>query len=755
MSEPAYGMKRSALGALVLIATGFFCAEHVNLPLWLVLTLIFLGIILIRSTRGISVCLILLCTAYLYRHSAQTPAVPPMTYHLRQFHGLVIQEPLTRPEIILKLLSPLSGKVVVRLQDPAPDLRYGDLVFINSPIRPLDYPHNPGLPDYNRQLLNQGIIGRTTARRNQIRLIRRCVGNLILSRVIMPARRYLIRVFHQYLHQSDISLLIGLLLGEKTHLSPDLSSALTGTGLWHLLAVSGLHIGVIVTAIYLLLSVLGIRGWFRFAMLTLLTLIYTGIAGWQPSAVRAAVMSWALFLSLPLQRRVTSLTSLAVAGIIILILNPSAISDIGTQLSFTATAAIITITPKIQSRLRQIPIPNRIRKYVVLPAAVSTAATAGTGPLLAHYFFRFQPLSCLAILPVLPLITLIIPVALLVSCCNLLSPGIAGTVAQTLHLLLSLTRTLIIVLGKLLSPTVVFTGRIPAAAVWYCYGLLLFILNWHYNWARTMFRTGGLLGLVLLVAGQTIRKPHTAITFFDTGTGDAVLLEDTLGRKLLIDAGIDRTDVLSDYLLSRNIRHLDATIVTHPDRDHYGGLLRLDPAISIGRLFVPVLSGDTGYQRLLQYLQARGTVIETAGAGAELHGFGFQIQFLAPDRLTCWLYTQRLATSNQVSIVNLIRYSGTNLFFTGDCESASLLKQIASSARIHILKSPHHGSRKGNPPELFTSLRPDCVIVMGRYPTPARLESILPAERILYLNTRRDGAVILQFQNCKPQFRRN
>ncbi len=748
-------MKLSAVRALLLIATGFFIAEHVNLPFWLVLMLIFLGLILIRSTRGISVYLVLLCTAYLYRHSIQPPAVPPMLYKLRQFQGVVVQEPLTHPEITLKLLSPLSGKVVLRLQDSISGLRYGDLLSINSQIRPLNYPRNPGLPDYNRQLLNQGIIGRTTARHNQIKLIRPRVGNPLLNGVVMPARRYLIRVFHRYLHQSDISLLIGLLLGEKTNLSPELSSALTGTGLWHLLAVSGLHIGVVVTAIYLLLSVLGIRGWLRFAILSLLTLIYTGIAGWQPSAVRAAIMSWALFLSFPLQRRVTSLTSLAVAGIIILISNPDALSSIGTQLSFTATAAIITITPKIQNRLRHIPIPASIRKSVMLPLAVSIAATAGTVPLITRYFYRFQPLSFLAILPVLPLITMIIPLALLVSFSSLLSPVIASTLAQTLHLLLLLTRTLITALGKLLYPTVVFTGRIPAPAVWYYYGLLLLILNWHHNRARTIFRIAGLLGLVLLVVGHTIRKPRTAITFLDTGAGDAVLLEDTLGRKLLIDAGIDRTDVLSDCLLSRNIRHLDAAIVTHPDRDHYGGLLRLDPAISIGHLFVPVLSGDTGYQRLLQYLQARGTVIETAGAGAELQGFGFQVHFLAPARLTCWLYSRRLVATNQVSIVNLIRYSGTNLLFTGDCESASLLKQTAGSARIHILKSPHHGSRKGNPPELFTSLQPDYVIVMGRYPTPAHLESILPAQKIFYLNTRRDGGIILQFPGGKPQFRRN
>ncbi len=755
MLELAYGMRLSAIRALLLIASGFFFAEHVNISFWLILTLIFLGLTLIRSTRGISVYLVLLSTAYLYRHSTQPPVVPPMIYKLRQFQGVVIQEPLIHPEITLKLLSPLFGNVILRLQDSISGLHYGTLLSINSQIRPLNYPRNPGLPDYNRQLLNQGIIGRARARRSQIRLIRRRLGNPVLNGIIMPTRRYLIRVFRQHLPQNDISLLIGLLLGETKDLSPELSTALAATGLWHLLAVSGLHTGVVVAAIYLLLSVLGIRGWLRFTMLTLLTMIYTGIAGWQPSAVRAAIMSWTLFLSFPLQRRVTSLTSLAVAGIIILICNPDTLSSVGTQLSFTATAAIITITPKIQNRLRRIPIFTRIRRPILLPFAVSIAATAGTVPLLARYFYRFQPLSFLATLLVLPLVTMIIPLALLVFFSSLLSTVIASTLAQTLHLLLLFTRTLISILGKLLCPTIVFTGRIPAPVVWYYYGLLLLILNWHHNRVRTVFRIAGLLGLVLLVVGHTIRKPRTAFTFLDTGAGDAVLLEDTLGRKLLIDAGIDRTDVLSDYLLSCNIRRLDAAIVTHPDRDHYGGLLRLDPAISIGHLFVPVLSGDTGYQRLLQYLQARGTVIKTAGAGAELRGFGFQVQFLAPDRLTCWLYSRRMAATNQISIVNLIRYSGTNLLFTGDCESASLIKQTVGSARIHILKSPHHGSRKGNPSELFASLQPDYVIVMGRYPTPANLESILPAAKVIYLNTRRDGGIILEFPNGKPQFRRN
>ncbi|MGB9741565.1 MAG: DNA internalization-related competence protein ComEC/Rec2 [candidate division WOR-3 bacterium] len=749
------GMKLSAVRTLIAITLGIALAELTSPPWWLALLTITIGAVFIYWSRGLSSYLIITAAALLYARSFQPGPVPEKIYRLQKFSGTVVEEPHRLPIMTVKLLSPLSGKVLIRLRDATADFRFGDVVEIKSRIQQFSFPTNPGIPDRNRQLYKQGFIGHTAVNTVNIRIIRRNCGNPVITRVIMPLRRYLLNTINQYLLAKDAGLLLGILLGEKGTLPRETEAALTTTGLWHLLAVSGLHMGIIVSAVYLLLTVLNIRSWARFILLTLATFIYAAVAGWHPAATRAAIMAWSLFLSFPLQRRAAPLTTLAVAGIILLLLNPAALNHIGTQLSFAATAAIILFIPNFQTWLKKMPLRRPLRSYLLLPLGVSLAATIGTAPLLAHHFYQLQPFSFLATLVIYPLITLLIPLGLLVALANALSPAIATLLASPLQLLTHLTRLLINSLGNLLQPLLLITGRPPWLAVFYFYGLLLLLINWHRNYARTAFRISLLAGIVLVVGLKALNQPETKITFLDPGQGDAALLEDRLGRKLLIDAGIDRTGILNQYLLSRRILHLDAAIITHPDRDHYGGLFDLNRNIRIDRLIIPTRSGDSDYQQLLRHLESLGTLIDSVTSGARLTGFGFDIEFCAPDPLTRRLYYRRLVPVNQVSIVNLVRYDTLTLLFTGDCESYSTLSRIAAGRKIHFLKAPHHGSRKGNPAALYDTIRPEWVIVMGRYPTPAGLETILPARSIRYLNTRQDGGRILKLENGAPGFFEN
>lgn len=744
------GIKLSAVRALIIIAAGIALVESVSIPFWALIAIIVIGTAFIRLSNGYSTYLMLLSAAYLYARSTQPRPVPDEIYQLPQFQGIVIQEPLAEQCITVNLLSPLSGKVIVWLKDSGLDIRYGDVLAIKSRIERFSFPRNPGITDRNYYLLKQGYIGSLSVHSTNIKIISRKAGEPLSTYVIMPLRHYLFAVFKRHLPEKEAGLLLGILLGEKHTLNRETDAALTSTGLWHLFVVSGLHMGIIVGIIYLLLTVLNLRGWTRFIILTLATLVYAILAGWHPASVRAAIMSWTLFLSFPLQRRTTQLTTLAVSGIIILLLNPNSLTHIGTQLSFAATTSIILIIPKLQSLLNKNLLTTRfLRNYTLMPLGISIAAMIGTTPLLAHHFYRFQPLSFLITLVVLPLVTMVIPLGLLVAFVNLLSSSAASIFAHSLQFLLYLIGWLITKLGDMVRPLIVVTGKLPGWTIFYLYGMIILLLNWQRNWIRTAFIIGLLFIPAFTVWMKVFTPPLTRFTFLDLAKGDGVLIEDTLGRRLLIDAGIDTPAALNEFFLSRRIRHLDAVIITHPDKDHYGGLLSLSDDIRVGRLMVPTLSGDSVYNHLIDRMKSAGTIIDTVARGARLTGFGFDLEFCAPDQLTRWLYSHHLIPTNQVSLVNLIRYDTFSLLFTGDCESNSILREIASRTKIHILKSPHHGSKKGNPPELYDFIRPNYVMVMGRYPTPAGLETILPARNINYLNTRKDGGIILTFRKGK------
>ncbi len=668
----------------------------------------------------------------------------PNTYQVSNFTGVIIEEPWQNNQMVVKLQPPLMGKLLIYLHDSIPNLSYGNLILVQSKIKPFSFPRNPGIPDYKHYLTQRGFVGFTTVKTGQIKLIKRGQGNFILTKLVLPVHRHLLSTIHKYINPLEANLLTGFLLGEKSNLPQDLKEALTHSGLGHLLAVSGLHIGIVVSAIFLLLTIINVRGWWRFGILTSTTFFYTMLAGWNSPGIRAAFMTLMLFLSLPLQRRTTPLVNLSVAGIVILLITPCAIFDIGTQLSFSATAAIITIFPKLNSALVRWRAPSSVRNYLLAPILVSISATIGTMPLLLHHFYRAQPFSFLSSLLAVPLVTFAIPLALISSLINTVCPFVASIFAQTLQLLLFLLSGLTINLGKLLKPLMIVSGRIPWLTVFYIYALIIFLLNYQLNWAKTAFRIALILGLTFFMWKKALAKRDLCLTFLDTERGDAVLLEDTLGRKLLIDLGVGKNAVLSDFLFSRGIKGIDALIITHPDCDHYGGLIDIKGKFRINRLIIPTTEGDSLYRRLIAELTSLGTTIELAGSGYHLGGFGANIKFTAPDRLTRYLYSRRLVSTNQISLVTLIEYQRQTMLFTGDCEDKDIIEQTGKNKKVLLLKSPHHGSKKGNPETLFDAIKPNYVVVMGRYPTPAKLESILPLKEINYINTREHGGVTIR-----------
>ena len=262
-----------------------------------------------------------------------------------------------------------------------------------------------------------------------------------------------------------------------------------------------------------------------------------------------------------------------------------------------------------------------------------------------------------------------------------------------------------------------------------------------------------LAGLTIIVWHGVLSRPGNTVTFLDPKKGDAILLEDSLGHRVLVDAGVNGTGALRDYLCGRGIHRLDAVIVTHPDEDHYGGLLDLPARVRVRQLLVPATeSPDLDYQTLLTRLRAEGTKVVVVGKGAHLSGLGFGFDFLWPDDATRLQYLAGAARTNDISLVASVTQGGFRMLLTGDLDNPDLLAGL--DLRADLLKSPHHGSLKGNPPSLYERVQPAYVMVMGRYPTPARLERRFEGTDVNYVNTRVDGAVTLRFGQGRPVIQR-
>ncbi|MEO0073413.1 MAG: ComEC/Rec2 family competence protein [candidate division WOR-3 bacterium] len=744
-------MRYASSRALAVVALGVAVAKELPWFVWPAVAAGIIGLLLQRMTRGWSLYLVLIAAAGLYTRARLPEPPPDELYAGNSFTGMVVYEPQSGEQRLyeIDLKYPGDGRVLLRVRDQNLQLRYGDLIRVRSRIHPLAYPRNPGVTDMNRVLHERGIAGIVNPRPDEISVIGSGHGSVLMRCVLMPVRRYVAQTIKRFLPQPERGLLSGLILGGRRWLPREVQRTFADAGIIHVLAVSGLHVGIVLGVAWLLLSVLCARGWWRFVLSAGLTAIYAGIVGWTPAAARAWLMATMTTLSQPSQRRYTPVAGLCTAGLVLLFINPLTLFDIGAQLSFAGTLWIPRIGPRIGSLTARWHSIGRLRRYVLLPAIVCAAAGVGTAPLLLHHYGRVQLLGVAASALVVPLLGLIIPVGLLMISLNLVSQMLAGFAGEVVRIGLA-----VLLAGAKLFGSVSWAAWQPGKLSWpwvfWLYGLGLIILAWRQRWARRALRLGLLGGLAVFFWTSALRKPSLEVVFLDPGNGDALLIQDTLGRLVLVDAGIDRHGVLLEYLRTRGVRKIDLAVVTHPDRDHFGGLLNLDRTLRVEHLLVPTRMGDSLYTGLLRRTEEQGTRVHVVGNGTRVEGLGFGLRFVWPDRATSVLYERGLIPTNAVSLVALAEYRGFRMLLSGDLDEPTVFSELGIKA--DLLKSPHHGSRKGNAPVLFEAVRPDYVVVMGRYPTPAGLEEMLAGRGVRYINTRRDGGCVMRFSGSSPHF---
>ncbi|MFO7651926.1 MAG: ComEC/Rec2 family competence protein [bacterium] len=753
-------MRGAAVRALVAVAAGILAARAFNLPwaAWAALAL--LGLRAASWTRGFTLLITLACVAAVYS-SAREPGPPdPAVYRVDAFRGVVVAEPHGPGQpAMLELDPPLRGRVRLWPRDSTLTLRYGEELVVRSAIRPFDYPRNPGLPDRNVQMLRRGVVGRAGIGAGRFRVTRQDRGAWFVRAMVMPARRAVLGVIERRFAGDEAGLLRGLLLGGSSGLGGPVRDAFADAGILHILAVSGMNVGILVGVVWLLLALVGLRGWWRFGIASAAVAGYVMLCGWSAAPARAGLMALAALAAAPLQRKVHAVSSLSCAAIALLAIDPQAFFDIGAQLSFAATLGIVLLVNRLKvtgdagspadklgnlflrrrdfvqsTGHRLVP---RWLAYSLLPALlVALAATAATAPLLLHHFARFQPLSFFSSLVTVPLVGVAMPLGMLVVALDPV-PFFGGVFAEALRVVLAL----LLKVGVLLGSTgwaMVEPGRLSWLGVAWLYISALALSR------RAVLRKAGvavlLVGASVVVWQAALARPRASVAFLDPGQGDAVLLEDRTGKRLLFDAGLDGPGVVRDWLRSRGAHRLDVAVITHPDRDHYGGLLDLDRRVRIGRVVVPTLQGDTVYTRLLARLRGRGAEVVVAGRGTRLEGGGFGVEFLWPDARARQAFGAGTEPSNAVSLVARVTWDSTRILLTGDMER---LEEAGSDLRADILKSPHHGSKAGNRDTVFALVRPSRVIVMGRFPTPAGLEARLDSAGIELYNTRESGGMVL------------
>ncbi len=523
-------------------------------------------------------------------------------------------------------------------------------------------------------------------------------------------------------HAVHGGLLRSLATGKRDRIQPTVRERMRRTGTMHLLAISGLHVGLvaagawsIATCLLRPLVLLGSVWTHRLLAMGLglmAAMAYAGAVGWPASAQRAVWMVGAVMIGHTLGRNVRPLNLLGTAATTMVLWSPGLIGDLGFQLSFCAVGGILLWAPSFG------PIASKpgVQRWILTSVGATIGATIGTLPFAAWDFQLLAPATVLANLIATPTIgTIAVPAALM-----------AQHADGTVRLMALAVGDAAIQLALSFLAIVDVTPWTPAVTGLGAVGLGACVLLRHRPlWATT-------LALWCLLQFTSTRD-RLVVTFPAVGQGSAALVQWPDGRNWLIDGGPHARAVLH-WLRRIGIRHLDTVFVSHPHPDHIRGLYSVIDELDVDRIVArqrPQQRGD--FHDLWRRAAQRGTTLQTLDTPhpAIVHP---PIDWEPP----------RKGRTNNQSLVVRLRHGAHSFLLTGDIEKEAERLLLPSVESVTVVQVPHHGSRTSSTLDFARRLRPRwAVIPVGidnRYghPAPEVLSRWGPART---LRTDIDGSI--------------
>lgn len=487
MKSRSFGTKTPLLLLAVCMMAGIVVGASVTIkmPLWLMLS----GMIIVTLSLGkhellqsaaIMVCFVLLGLLLMMRQK-ETVRVEWPTEEVR-YEAVVLSEPVEKPKTMaIDIMLTESGrrlKCYLYKDARSRKVRIGDGLIIQSRIRQ-NSEWKKGTFDYRRYLEIHGFTGSTFVSswkwwKSQVSL--KHVSRLERTKLyFLKLRSRLLSRIHLE-DEGAYAVVAAMTLGDKSALTQELKEVYSVTGASHILALSGLHLGII----YTLLSFFVFRRWQTLSQLLLVLCIWAFVflVGMSTSVVRSAVMlsTYALF-SLG-QRDKMSVNTLAFTAIVMLMINPMSLFDVGFQMSYMAVFSILLFLPLFESFVsHDFMMSHRIVKWGWGMVTVSYAAQIGVAPLIAYYFGRFSTYFLLTNFIVVPAAVVIILLSLVV----MMIPSLAYLLLYVVSLLNTVLTTIARIPGASidgLHPTIIQTTMIYVIIV-AVYGLVLRLQSLH------------------------------------------------------------------------------------------------------------------------------------------------------------------------------------------------------------------------------------------------------------------------------------
>ncbi len=643
----------------------------------------------------------------------------------------------------------LEGGVLVYWKTPDFPVYHGDRVRIVGELNPELSRVNPDTPSYEDYLRRRGIHTGMKIYGDQNITALSSGSRWSLFYWASRLRGFEAKILEQSIPPQSLPFVLTVWLGERKLLTNETYTQFLQSGTAHILAVSGVHVGIIyLTFAYLMRLLLPSyrNRRLRVFLVMAAVVLFALMTGARVSSVRAATMIGLYLLAELFDREPDATNSLSVSAIFFLLHDSDVHFDAGFILSFLSIASILIFRKPISERISLLP------NWARLPLATSLSVQILSLPMAVSLFFVLPLVGPLLNLLIIPLLSIILWICLLTSLAGIVSIPVAELIGNSI---MPLERLLSLCIEYVASSDLAYIHLVrptptAIALYWSCTGAFYLALK-----ASKHRRRWFVVALCLLVSAGISWRPFqqpAEVTLLDVGQGDATFIRTPGGTTVLVDAG-DRTKhndqgrrTVAPFLWANHESSIDIVIATHPDRDHIGGLLYILNNFDVGAVYLnPIISNAPMEQDLVRVCEQKGIPVHRVGRGESLPVAGAQIAVVHPAK-----DVSDFTSDNDRSVTLHVTWPGMDVLLTGDIQAKAESELAATECQATVLKIPHHGSKSSSTHEFIDAVAPAYAVVSAGTRKDVLKESILDRYRernIPIFRTDRQGGIRLRVEN--------
>ena len=501
----------------------------------------------------------------------------------------------------------ISFMLYIKKKNGTKEFEYGDVISIDGKLELPETQRNYGGYDQSNYYKSQKLYGNINA--EKVKIIKE--GSNSLFKLITQIRKRIKENFNNYFSKNNSSVLIAMLLGDKSDIDDETIELFKDSSLIHILCVSGAHITLLISFIFVITSKLGRN--IKYILSLIVLALFMCIIGFSASAARACLMGCMLIISKLVFRKNDTFNSISISLLIILIFNPFSVFDIGLMLTYSGTLGIVLFAKVLDKMFNN---SSKIKSYIVRTLIVSVSAQIGLLPIIAFNFYSIYPFFFLSSLIATPIFSFIVILGFLFLIFSFMLPAFCNLI-KILLMIFTILLTSIAKTVSLLPFAKIYIIR-PSILIIVIYYMILCFIRYLISLyekdkikrlferklkrkinklkSKITFKSTITVLIILFIISQIINYIPSSfnIFFIDVGQGDCTLVQTPNHKTIMIDSGgsenLEEYDVgkqvLLPYLLARKIKKIDYIMISHFHADHCNGFIAILNDLKVGTMLI-------------------------------------------------------------------------------------------------------------------------------------------------------------------------